>query len=271
MAELPEIYKISRQMDNELAGKKIFGLALHQEKNLNLRPEDFISRCIGSAITRVSYMGKWFRIDLDNCLSIVISLGMGGDLLFYKDGSTKEKHQVKMEFTDGSCFTIKFWWFGRFLLFSQKELAEESGIMAIGVDPFSEKFNYDYFRELFAGKNIQIKNFLMDQKNISGIGNMYMHDILFAAGLHPKRKTSDMNEDDFQRLYQNISGILRFSQSRGGSFYEKDFFGNTGNYGPEDFLVGYKENKPCPRCETLIEKIKTGSTTAYICHNCQKM
>ncbi|NTW05537.1 MAG: Fpg/Nei family DNA glycosylase [Peptococcaceae bacterium] len=271
MAELPEIFKISRQMDRELAGKKIFGLTLLQEKNLNILPQDFISRCVGASIAKVSYKGKWFKMDLDNHLSILVSLGMGGDILFYEDLNIKEKYQIKMDFTDGSSFSIKFWWFGRFLLFTQKELAEDSSISDLGVDPFNEEFTYEYFRGLFAGKNTQIKNFLMDQKNISGIGNMYMHDILFSARLHPKKKISDMKEDDFKLLYQSILSILRFSQSKGGSFYEKDFYGNPGDYGSEDFLVGYKENTLCPRCSIVIEKIKTGSTAAYICPNCQKI
>lgn len=111
---------------------------------------------------------------------------------------------------------------------------------------------------------------MMDQKNVSGIGNMYMHDILFKARLHPLKKISDMNEEEIELLYNGITDVLNLSREKGTFAYESDFFGEKGGYTIEDFLVGYKENKPCPVCGETIVSIKTGSTASFICPACQK-
>ena len=271
MAELPEIYKLSRQMNDRLVGKRVKNITLLQEKSLNIPVDEFINRTVGRTILGVQNKGKWFVIKLDAGENILISLGMGGDLLYFEGVTGEEKYQVEMDFEDGSGFTLCFWWFGRFMLVSDEELPIEPSTKDIAMDPFEDGFTYEYFRGLFLGKKIQIKAFLMDQKNISGIGNMYMHDILFSAGLHPQKKISDMTEQDFKLLYRSILDTLHFAQSKGAFFYEKDFYGNNGDFTMEDFLVGYKDNGNCPKCGSGIEQLKTGCTKSYICPNCQKL
>ena len=157
------------------------------------------------------------------------------------------------------------------MLVSDDELASEPNIKDIGIDPFDERFTLDYFSSLMKGKKTQIKSFLMNQKNVSGIGNMYMHDILFKARLHPKKKISDMNDDEIKLLYTSITDVLNLSLEKGTFAYESDFFGKKGGYTMDYFLVGYKENQPCPVCGDTIVSIKTGSTTSYICPTCQKL
>jgi formamidopyrimidine-DNA glycosylase len=99
---------------------------------------------------------------------------------------------------------------------------------------------------------------------------MYMHDILFKARLHPKTKISAMDEGDVMRLYDSIMEILTLSRDKGAFAYEMDFFGQKGGYTMDDFLVGYKEGKPCPACGETIVSIKTGGSASYICPACQK-
>ena len=111
----------------------------------------------------------------------------------------------------------------------------------------------------------------MNQKNVSGIGNMYMHDILFKARLHPQKKISNMDGDQIKLLYASITDILNLSRQKGGFAYEGDFFGQKGGYTRDYFLVGYKENQPCPVCGEAIELINTGSTSSFICPACQKL
>ena len=93
---------------------------------------------------------------------------------------------------------------------------------------------------------------MMNQKNVSGIGNMYMHDILFNARLHPKMKISDMNDDEIKLLYTSITDVLNLSLEKGTFAYESDFFGKKGGYTMDYFLVGYKENQPRPACKETI-------------------
>lgn len=270
MAELPEIAKLAGQMRDTLQGKTVQAVALLQEKCANVPPEVFQKRIAGAKIDDVKYQGKWIVTSLDNGENILLSLGMGADILFAEDQRNEpEKYQVKVLFTDGSGYTVRFWWFGKFLLISDTELESEPNTKDIALDPFNPGFTLEYFKELLKGKKTQVKAFLMNQRNIGGIGNMYMHDILFQARLHPQKKISDLGGEDIERLFHSITDILNLSQEKGSFFYESDFFGEKGGYTLDYFLVGYKENQPCPVCGEAIVSIKTGGSSTFICPVCQ--
>ena len=272
MAELPEIAKLAGQMDDALRGKAVQTVTLLQEKCANITQKEFQDRIAGARFAATKYKGKWIVSALDNGENILLSLGMGADILYFEDeNKLPEKYQIKMLFDDGSGYTARFWWFGKFLLVSDGDLPSDPNIKDIALDPFDENFTPEYFSSLLKGKKTQVKAFLMNQKNVGGIGNMYMHDILFKARLHPQKKISDMSADEISLLYNSI--VERLGQSRDlGSFaYESDFFGQKGGYTMDYFLVGYKEDQPCPACGETIVSIKTGSTTTFICLACQKL
>ena len=272
MAELPEITKLAGQMKTTLVGKTLATVELLQEKCANIPPQEFQARAAGAKITDVYHKGKWIITALAGGENILLSLGMGGDIIYFKSEETlPEKYQIKINFTDKTGYTARFWWFGKFLLVSDAELETDASTKDIAMDPFDAKFTPEYFAALLKGKKTQVKAFLMNQKNVGGIGNMYMHDILFKAGLHPQTKISDMSADDVARLYDSVLGVLDLSRSKGSFSYEADFFGDKGGYGMEDFLIGYKENQPCPACGDTIVQIKTGSTSSFVCPACQKV
>ena len=270
MAELPEITRLSRQMHEMLQGKKIAQILLLQEKCANIRLDEMERRLVGRRIERVEHKGKWVVTVLDGGENILLSPGMGADIFYMENGAADpDKYQVKLVLEDGCGYTVRFWWFGHYWVLREADLAMEPRIKDIAMDPFDERFTAEYFAGLTAGKKTGVKSFLMDQKQVSGIGNMYMHDILFRAGVHPKTKLCDLTAAELQALYESVVGVLRMSEEKGAFFYEADFFGNKGAYGMEDFLVGYKEHQPCPVCGTAILLIKTGSTSSYICPKCQ--
>lgn len=272
MAELPEIAKLAGQMRETLCGKTIQTVQLLQEKCANIPSDEFQNRTIGASIKDIRYRWKWIITALSNSENILLSLGMGADILYFENEKNQaEKYQVKIIFNDGSGYTVRFWWFGKFLLVSDGELAEEPNTKDIAIDPFDERFTLEYFSSILKGKKTQIKAFLMDQKNVGGIGNMYMHDILFKARLHPQKKISMMNEEDIKLLYSSIKDILNLSREKGAFAYESDFFGQKGGYTTDYFLVGYKEKQPCPVCGEMIISVKTGSTSSFICPACQKV
>ena len=272
MAELPEIAKLAGQMRDTLIGKTIKTLAIQQEKCTNVSLDELQKRTIDARIEDIRYRGKWIITTLSNGENILLSLGMGADIWFFDNEENEaDKYQIKVLFSDGSGYTARFWWFGKFLLVSEGELASESNTKDIAIDPFDEKFTFEYFSSLLKGKKTQVKAFLMNQKNVGGIGNMYMHDILFKAGLHPQKKISDMNGDEIRLLYDSITELLDLSREKGTFAYESDFFGQKGGFTMDYFLVGYKENQPCPVCGETIISIKTGSTSTFICPACQKV
>jgi len=272
MAELPEITKLAGQMNNALKGKTIKTVALLQEKCANIPETEFQNRIEGAVISSVYHKGKWIITTMNNGENILLSLGMGADIIYFEnEKNLPEKYQIKLLFTDSTGYTARFWWFGKYLLVSDLDLDSEPSIKDIAIDPFDKQFTPEYFAVLLKGKKTQIKAFLMNQKNIGGIGNMYMHDILFKAGLHPQKKISDMSEEEIKRAYDSIQAVLNLSREKGSFSYESDFYGQKGGYSIDDFIIGYKEDQPCPVCGETITPIKTGSTTTFICPTCQKI
>jgi len=272
MAELPEITKLALQMRDTTKGKTINSITLLQEKCANIPEAEFQNRIQNAEVTNVYHKGKWIITTLNNGENILLSLGMGADVIYFENAENlPEKYQLMLLFSDNTGYTARFWWFGKYLLVHDTELDSEPSTKDIAIDPFDERFTPEYFANLLKGKKTQIKAFLMNQKNIGGIGNMYMHDILFKAGQHPQKKISDLTDSDINGIYDSILSVLNLSREKGSFSYESDFFGQKGGYSVDDFLIGYKENQPCPVCGGNIEQIKTGSTSTFICAACQKI
>lgn len=272
MPELPEIVVKTKQMKKEIVGKRIADVEVRQPKNLNVPVEDFTETVKGKTVLDVSARGKWFFIKLDSAHYLLINLGMNADMLYFSpEQKPSEKYQFKLTFTDKSGFTIQFQWFGYIHLVHEKNLKKHRLTGKLGISPIEKEFTLERFKELLGKRKARIKSFLLDQRNIAGIGNVYIQDILFKAKLHPNRLISSLSEKEIHALYEAIKEVLSYSIQLGGLAYEKDFYGQNGKLTIEKFLVGYKPGKPCPTCKKPIEKIKTGSTSTYICPKCQKM
>jgi len=269
MPELPEIYNIARQMNAELAGKSIVEAEILQEKCLNVPVEDFRRLVIGSPVERVTGKGKWIITRFRGGTYLLVSMGMGGDIIFHKPGEDfSGKHQAKFTFDDGSFVHVSFWWFGYLHAADESSLGAHKMTAQLGVCPLSDEFTYEKFASMLDGKKGGIKSYLMNQHNIAGIGNVYIQDILFKAKLHPNRKIIDISEAERRGLFEAIRGHLRFATELGGLMYERDFYGVKGRYSYD--LIGHKPGSPCPTCGTLVQEIKTGSTRSYICSKCQR-
>ncbi|MDH5460586.1 MAG: Fpg/Nei family DNA glycosylase [Candidatus Bathyarchaeota archaeon] len=272
MPELPEITVIARQMHKETAGKRIADIEARQPKNLNISVQEFVKTAKGKRVNNVSSKGKWIFIKLDPAYYLLINRGMNADLLYFTPNQTlPEKYQFKLTFNDKTGFTIQFQWFGYIHLVPEKNLNKHKLTAQLGISPVDKGFTLGHFKELLTNKKGGIKSFLIDQKNVAGIGNVYIQDILFKAKLHPNRKISTLSEKEINNLYNAIGEILNRSIQLGGLAYEKDFYGQKGKLTINEFLVGYRTGKPCLTCKTPIEKIKTGSTASYICPKCQPL
>jgi formamidopyrimidine-DNA glycosylase len=270
MPELPEVTNLARQMDRELRGRRVAGVDVVQPRCLNVPPEEFGRLLVHTRVTRVASKGKWIFVDLDPGATFLLNLGMGGEILFHHKGDPLPgNRQSAVLFDDGSAFSQHFWWFGYVHAVKTAELASHAMTATLGLDPMSDsEFTLDAFERLLEGKKRStIKTVLMDQKNVAGIGNVYIQDILFVAGLHPLRKTIDVTVSERTALYAAIRSQMRNALELGGLAYEKDLYNQPGRF--KDFLIGYREGKPCPVCETIVQKIRTGSTASFICPHCQ--
>jgi formamidopyrimidine-DNA glycosylase len=270
--EFPELTILSQQMQKEILGKRIVEVEVANPKCLNMPFEQFKKIVVGKTIKAIEDRGKWLFIKLDSDQVILFNPGMGADVIHFKpDDKLPEKYQIKFTLNDKTGFTIRVWWFCYLHLMHANKLREHKLTAKLGITPLDRKFTLDYFKRLLDKKKGDIKTFLLDQKNIAGIGNVYIQDILFNAKLHPKRKISSLTNMEIEALYKSIKSVLKESIELGGLAYEKDFYGNKGRYGSEQFKIAYKQGKPCPTCKTTIQKIKTGSTSSFICPNCQPL
>ncbi|MEW6649475.1 MAG: DNA-formamidopyrimidine glycosylase family protein [Chloroflexota bacterium] len=268
MPELPEIACRARQMNHELSGKVIQSIEVLQPKCLNMPVGNFQAALHGAKIIQVSYQGKWIFVNTTNGW-LLLNLGMGGEILLVTRASLPEKYRLIFDFADSSCLAVNFWWFGYAHYVSQDQLHTHEMTRKLGRNALD--LQRSDFKQLLTSARGKVKPFLLDQSKIAGIGNAYIHDILFLARLHPLRALSSLQESDIDRLFDSIQTGLRTSLDKNGAFYEVDLHGWRGSFTMDDILIGYKEGKPCPACSTPIEKIRTGSTSSFICPSCQSL
>lgn len=258
-------------MRSEVVGKTIVDVEVLQPKNLNIPVPTFVAQVIGRQIEAVTAKGKWIFLALSGSRHLLINLGMGGDLLHYGSLETvPDAYKFRLGLSGGSGFTINFWWFGYVHCVKTAELTAHKMTGDLGLSPLDDGFTLPYFRALLRGKRTQVKSFLLNQRRIAGIGNVYIQDILFQAQLHPQRPLNTLTETEVEGVYHAMRDVLTQSIAKGGLAYERDFYGRRGGFSSDHFLVGYKTGQPCPTCSTPIEKIRTGSTASYICPTCQR-
>ena len=266
MPELPEINVRAREMKQELVGKTITDIEVIQPKSLNIPEDQFINALLGTQILDVFPRGKWIFIETTQGW-LLLNLGMGGEILLTTRANLPEKRRLIFDFDDRSSLVVNFWWFGYAHYAPIDDL--EGHAMTAKLGPNALDVSQDALRQLLDSRRGRIKSFLLDQSKIAGIGNAYIHDILWLAQLHPLQTIDNLGEGDIERLSKAIHDGLQPSIDKGGAFYEVNLYGEKGGFTMDDIFIGHKENEPCPRCGTTIEKIKTGSTSSFICPGCQ--
>ena len=266
MPELPEITVLARQMKTELVGKTIIAIEVLQPKSLNVPEEEFIIALTGAEIRDVSARGKWIFVETTRGW-LLLCLGMGGEILLVTRDTLPEKRRLVFDFTDGTCLVVNFWWFG--YAHWTDDLTRHKMTAKLG--PNALDLSAGDLRRMLSGRRGRIKSFLMDQSKVAGIGNVYIQDILFRAGLHPLRTINTLSDVQIDALASAIRESLQTGIDLGGSAWEMDLYGRKGRYDESCLLVGYREGRPCPECGTIIEKIKTGSTSGFICPRCQPL
>jgi formamidopyrimidine-DNA glycosylase len=266
MPELPEIVVFARDMQKELVGRTISSIEVFQPKCLNIPVADFQGALTGVQILGVAQHGKWLQVETSRGW-LLLNLGMGGEILLTSRDSLPEKVRLIFDLADDAALVVNFWWFGS--THYVKNLDEHRQVSSLGPDFMS--LTLDGFRELLRSKRGGIKSFLLNQKKIAGIGNVYVQDPLFKAGIHPLRPINTLIDDEIETLWQATRDTLQESIDLGGSHWEQNLYGEHGKWDSSYFLVAYREGKPCPTCGTTVEKIKTGSTSTHICPNCQPL
>jgi len=266
MPELPEISVLASDMKRELTGRVITGVQVLQPKCLNLPEDDFAAAVQGARILDTTAHGKWIQVALDDGW-LLLNLGMGGEILLTDREHLPEKHRLVLDLDNGRALAINFWWFGN--VHYVENLDAHPQVAKLGPDFLT--LTLAQFRELLQGRRGGIKSFLLNQKHIAGIGNVYVQDPLFLAAIHPLRTINTLTDGEVEMLWQALRETMEQSIALGGSHWEQNLYGEHGRWDSSYLRVAYREGAPCPNCGTPIEKIKTGSTSTHICPNCQPL
>jgi formamidopyrimidine-DNA glycosylase len=264
--ELPEIISRAKEMKNALINKTFKHIEVFQPQSLNVPEDEFIEALTDATIQDVTSHGKWIFVETDRGW-LLINLGMGGEILLNPCNKLPEKYRLSFRFKDDTCLSINFWWFGYAHFVQIDQLHEHKMTAKLG--PQVIDLTAEDIQKMISGRRARVKSFLLNQSSIAGIGNAYVHDILFLAKLHPLRTLNTLSPDDIQNLVEAIRSGLQPSIDKGGAFYEVNLYGEKGGFTMDDVLIGYREGQPCPVCKTTIIKIKTGSTSSFICPDCQ--
>lgn len=268
MPELPEVETIRRQLLPLYRGKEIADVRLKTPQLLkNCEPAFFSDALRGQTIENMSRKGKFLIVECSHAFP-VFHLGMSG--IFLKDPAESRYPQhihLDIDFTDGSALYFQdMRKFGKIWLYQ-----DYPALPNLGIDPISEALSEVQLKEFLGKRSIGMKNFLMNQKPITGIGNIYASEILFRAGISPYRRTDEVNAGEVKALHESIHTILEDAIDRFGTTYSayRTVEGESGSN--QNFLKVYqREGLPCTKCGSSILKSVIGSRSTFFCDNCQQ-
>ena len=290
MPELPEVEVVKRSLENQIRNLTIKGIKLN---DINLRykvKKSEINKIIGLKVLRIERRSKYLLFFFNNNSVMIAHLGMTGKFFILKKKEVKiQKTSFYYEITDAqnekhNRFILIFKndlkliyndvrKFG-FIKFELKDkIYENQHLKVLGPEPLSKSFNFEYFRKYLLGKSKMIKDLLMDQKFISGLGNIYVNEILFLSKIKPNRKIKTLKNFELEKILKNTKRILKKAILLGGSSI-KNFSSSTGKKGSfqQIFNVYGKKGSKCSNsyCNTKIKKISLSNRSSFFCPNCQK-
>lgn len=278
MPELPEVETVVRGLRPILVGKTIAAVTVRAPKSSivvsrSLRPMRFEQALIGRQVLSVSRRGKNILIALSGDLTLWVHLKMTGHFFWVPKTKPVEKHDLVVFELSDAAHHLRFndyRRFGRHRLFRNDELWQQRGLVELGPEPL--EITPHQFVELCHRRPRQIKQALLDQSFIAGIGNIYADESLFYARIHPRRVTTSLAKSKLTDLHAHIQRILRRAIRLHGTSVDtySGVNGQTGSF--QKYLLAYgNEGEPCSRCGAKIVREKIGSRSAHYCPRCQRM
>jgi formamidopyrimidine-DNA glycosylase len=271
MIEFPEAVVLSKQVSEILAGKRIRRVEAnhtpHRFAWFSGDPAGYQALLAGKSIQQALYFGNHVEVHADGML-LVISTPMR----YHPAGEQPpEKHQLLLEFEDGTALSCSVQMWGGLFCFPDGEPGGMPDYYIAKQKPsvLSEAFDRAFFDDLRdqAGANQPAKAFLATQQRIPGLGNGVLQDILWTARVNPKRKLGDLSEAEFDSLFKAVKGVLSAMAEQGGRDTEQDLFGQPGGY--RTILSKNTLDQPCPACGGPIRKEAYLGGAIYFCPGCQ--
>jgi len=291
MPELPEVETITKDLNQKVLNRTFIDVWTDTKKIIK-KPKsfkDFKREIKGKKIKKIWRRGKNIIFELSKNYSLLIHQKLTGHLLYgkwnKKNGMWEPESNNFLKDKINTYLHLVFFLdnkkmlalsdlrkFAKVELWETEDLKKSKQLNELGPEPLEKGFTFFKFKEILKNKKGKIKQLLMDQKIIAGIGNIYSDEILWRSKIHPLKDVSKLNEEELEKIYQNIKKVLKKAiQLRGESFSDfRDLEGKKGFFDKER-KVYQREGENCFQCQTKIRRIKMGGRSAYFCPFCQKV
>jgi formamidopyrimidine-DNA glycosylase len=273
--ELPEVETIRRDLAPELTGRTIVAVAVHKP-DIVLPPHDpgsFRAHVAGRTIESVERRAKYLILRLGGGPVIQVQLRMSGRFVLGlepPDPSEFRHIAAAIDLDDGrTLYYDDMRRLGGLRLLTPREWAAESG--RLGPEPLSDAFSGAVLGRLLARTRAPVKNALMDQRRLAGVGNIYASEALYRARVPPTRPGRDLEPADVRRLHRAVRAVLREALAAAGTTF-RNYLAVNGRSGSfqRSLRVYGREGEPCDRCGTSIERIVQAGRSSYYCPSCQR-
>lgn len=275
MPELPEVETIVRELNEEhLIGLKIERAYVYWDRSIaGQKSPTFIQQITGQTIQGITRRGKFIVFSLSKD-TLLVHLRMTGKFFIEKDDDVvpHSHERVRLILSDKRILRYEDQRkFGKWNLVSSPEQLYDK----IGLEPLSKEFTLKAFKNLLQNSKRQIKPFLLDQKYIAGLGNIYVDEALWEAKIHPLRITQTLTDKEITLLHKSVIIVLKKGIENTGTTLgslRSNYFSVSGRRGGNQHALNVfrREGLPCSRCETIIKKIVVGQRGTHFCPSCQK-
>ena len=273
MPEIAEVETVRNTLKKRILNKPIKSVNVRYTKMIESNLEEFKKVLVGRSFLDIKRRGKWLIFDLGDYY-LLSHLRMEGKYFIKNHEEELNKHEhVIITFTDNTDLryhdTRKF---GRMNLIKKEELATAEEIAKQGLEPGDENLTAKYLIDKFKKKRLPIKTVLLDQTIISGLGNIYANEVLFAAGIDPLKKACNVSLEEASRIVTESNRIIKAAIKMGGTTIKSytSSLGVTGRF--QQYLCVHKrEGMPCLKCGTTILNMKVNGRSTYFCPKCQEV
>jgi formamidopyrimidine-DNA glycosylase len=272
MPELPEVETTLRGLLPALEGKVIEHVTVRQPRLRMPISADFEARVAGARVEKLQRRGKYLLWELNTGETILLHLGMSGRLTLQPAITQPRKHDhVVFHLPTGQ--DVRFHdvrRFGLIVLTKTEQVSQHTLLRFLGPEPLGSGFTSTYLYEQLQRRRSPIKTVLLDGRVVAGLGNIYVNEALFRAGIHPERAACDITRREAGGLVISICAVLEEALAAGGTTL-RDYVQADGNLGyfHEQFRVYGRGGAPCLVCKTAVEKIVVGQRGTYYCPQCQ--
>jgi formamidopyrimidine-DNA glycosylase len=277
MPELPEVESLRRILARSAIGRTVVAAVVKEPRLRRTVAPELAVTIAGRTIEAIGRRAKYLLIEMSGDHLMMVHLGMSGSLTHRRadfDGLSFDARHDHVEFTldDGTRLVYNDpRRFGLMMLLPKGEIETLAELKDLGPEPFAKEFNADYLWRLSRGRRGAIKNLLMDQRIVAGVGNIYASEILFRARIRPTRRAGRVTRAEFGRIATITAQVLHEAiGSRGTTFRSyRDSQGQPGRFASK-LRVYDREGKPCVECSTPIRATVIGQRSSFYCPRCQK-